>query len=129
MATATREDDAEPEPSTPAPAVAREPRRSTLALVRDALLSLTHIVEDSTELVGATLRQELAQFRVELARHAIAVAAVVVGAALLTAGLAMLASQLTGSWPLTLVVFGALYLGTGLAFQRAIGRDRESGPK
>ncbi|MGH9324207.1 MAG: phage holin family protein [Vicinamibacteria bacterium] len=89
--------------------------RSALSLVRDVVQSLTHMVEDSTELVAATVREELTRFRVELARNAVAGVALLAGTSLLTAGLAMFLNQLLGSWPLTLSLFGALYLGIGLA--------------
>lgn len=109
--------------------VPQERRRSSLALVRDAILSLTHIVEDSTELVGATIREEVEHFRVEMARHTLSLAAVVAGASLLTAGLAMFVSELIGSWPLTLVLFGVFYLGVGLVLQRTrrAGRSDDAG--
>ncbi len=112
--------------------VPRERRPSSLGLVRDALLSLTHIVEDSTDLVGASIREEFEHFRVAMTRNTLSLAAVVVGASLLTAGLAMFLSELIGSWPLTLVLFGVLYLGVGLVLQREKGSrkpDREDGSK
>jgi hypothetical protein len=121
MASVAREED--PEPSMAI--VPREPRRSTLALVRDSLISLTRIVEDSTDLVGASIREELERFRVEMARHTLALAAVVAGSSLLTAGLAMFVSRLVGSWSLTLVAFGVVYLVAGFALLRAKGPDDE----
>lgn len=98
-------------------------RRSTFALVRSVVMSLTHVVEDSTELVGASVREELERFRLETARHALAIIAVVTGTSLVSAGLAMLVSELLGSWPLTLVLFGGLYLGVALWLYRFAGPD------
>jgi hypothetical protein len=112
MATASPEY-TEPEVSaidTPAPR-----RRSTFGIVRNVVLSLTRVVEDSTELIGASVHEELAQFRVDLARHALGIVAIVTGAALGTAGLAILVSELIGSWSATLVIFGGVYLAIGLA--------------
>ena len=93
------------------------PARSTLGVARSVVLSLTQMVEDSAELVSATVREELDRFRVEMARGAMSAVAVVVGGLLLTAGLAMYLRELVGSWPLTLCLFGALYLGIAAALQ------------
>jgi hypothetical protein len=109
--------------------VPQEERRSTFGLLRDSLLSLTHIVEDSTELVGASIREELQHFRVEMARHTLSLAAMAAGGCLLTAGLAMFVNELLGSWAWTLVLFGALYLVAGLALQRASGAGKEGDSK
>lgn len=103
----------------------RPRRRSSFSVIRDATLSLTHIVEDSTELIGASIHEELERFRVEMARHALSVIAVVIGGALLTAGLAIYLNQLLESWPLTLVIFGALYFATALLLQ-VTGSKRRS---
>lgn len=91
--------------------------RTTLGVARDVVLSLTQMVEDSAELVSATMREELQRFRIEMARGAMSAVAVVVGGALLTAGLAMYLRELLGSWPLTLCLFGAFYLGVAAALQ------------
>lgn len=93
------------------------PARTTLEVARDVVLSLTQMVEDSAELVSATVREELHRFRVELARGAMSGVALVVGGSFLTAGLAMYVRELVGSWPLTLCLFGALYLGVAAALQ------------
>jgi hypothetical protein len=93
------------------------PSRTTLGLARDAVLSITQIVEDSAELVSATLREELERFRREAARGALSAAAALVGGSLLTAGLSIYLARLLGSWPLTLCLFGILYLGIAAAFQ------------
>lgn len=107
---------------------AHEGRRSTLGLVRDVVISFTRVIEDSTELIGASLREELARFRAELARHALALAALLAGAFLLAAGLAMFVSELLDSWPLTLVLFGAVSLATGFLLNRGVAA-KESEPR
>ncbi len=85
-------------------------RPSTLGLLRNVVLDLTQVVEDSMELVGASVREELAEFRVDVARQLLSLVAVVIGVSLATAGLAMLVQQFFGSWPVTLLIFGAVYL-------------------
>ena len=84
-------------------------RPSTLALFRNVVLDLTQVVEDSMELVGASVREELAEFRVDMARQLLSIVAVVIGGSLATAGLAMLVQQLIGNWPATLIIFGVVY--------------------
>jgi hypothetical protein len=86
------------------------PARTTLGVARDVVLSLTHMVEDSAELVSATVREELQRFRVEMARGAMSGFALIVGGSLLTAGLSMYLRELVGSWPLTLCLVGGFYL-------------------
>jgi len=93
------------------------PARSTLGVARDVVLSITHMVEDSADLVSATVREELQRFRVEMARSAMSVVAVLAGGSLLTAGLSMYLRELLGSWPLTLCLFGVFYIGIGAAIQ------------
>ena len=93
------------------------PARTTLGVARDVVLSFTQMVEDSAELVSATVREELDRFRAEMARGAMSAVAVVVGGSLLTAGLAMYLRELVGSWPLTLCLIGAFYLGVAAALQ------------
>lgn len=100
-----------PEEEAPAPA------RTTLGVARDVVLSVTHMVEDSAELVSATMREELTRFRVEMARGAMSAVAVIVGGSLLTAGLSMYVRELVGSWPLTLCLFGAFYIGVAVVLQ------------
>lgn len=92
-------------------------RPSMLGHLRNVVLDLTQVVEDSTELIGASVREELAAFRVDMARQLLALVAVVVGGALATAGLAMLLHQWIGSWPITLLIFGAFYLSCAAGLQ------------
>ncbi len=96
-------------------------RPSTLALLRNVVLGLTHVVEDSMELVGASVREELAEFRVDMARQLMSLIAVVIGGSLATAGLAMLVQQQIGSWPVTLLIFGVVYLSfaAGISWGRS----------
>jgi hypothetical protein len=93
------------------------PARTTLGVARDVVLSVTHMVEDSAELVSATVREELDRFRVEMARGAMSAVAVVVGGSLLTAGLAIYLRELVGSWALTLCLFGAFYIAIATILQ------------
>lgn len=111
-------------PETPS-----EKRRSTLGLLRNVVLDLTQVVEDSTELIGASVREELAQFREDMARHALSLVAVIVGGALLTAGLAMLVSSWIGNWPVTLLIFGAIYIAFAFGLQLGKPRENEDGWK
>lgn len=101
----------------------REPRRSTLGLLRSVVLDLTQVVEDSTELIGASVREELADFRVDMARHMLSIVAIVIGGSLMTAGFAMLASKWIGL-PWTLVIFGGLYVAIAVWLQWLL-RPRE----
>lgn len=96
-------------------------RRSTFSLMREAILSATHIVEDSTELIGASIREELERFRNDLARQALSVVAICIGGAFVTAGLALFLNDLIHNWALTLVLFGVLYFGIALAVPRLGG--------
>jgi hypothetical protein len=107
---------------------AMEEKRSGLSLVRDVVISFTRVVEDSTELIGASVHEELARFRTELARHALALVALIAGASLLAAGLAMFVSELLDSWPLTLVLFGAASLGAGLLLSRSVAPKEDESP-
>ncbi len=93
------------------------PARTTLGVARDVVLSLTQMVEDSAELVSATVREELHRFRVETTRSALSGIAVVVGGSLLTAGLVIYLRELLGSWSLTLSLAGLFYLGVAAALQ------------
>ncbi len=98
-------------------------RRSTLGLIRNVVMDLTQVVEHSTELIGASVREELAQFREDMARHALSLVALIIGGSLATAGLAMLTSAWIGSWPFTLLGFGAIYFAFAIGLR--MGRSRE----
>lgn len=117
MATLPQEDEAFSEGGD-----AAEGRRSTLSLIRNVVLDLTQVVEDSTELIGASVREELAQFREDMARHMLALVAIIIGGSLVTAGLAMLVSEWIGNWAVTLLIFGAIYFA--FAFGLWVGRPR-----
>jgi hypothetical protein len=104
-----------------------ETRRSAFGIVRDLFATLTRVVEDSTELFGATLREELERFRTETARLALSAVAASAGVCLLTAALAIFLSELVG-WPLALLILGAAYLGLALVLQLG-GRDRKGEPR
>jgi hypothetical protein len=94
------------------------PARTTLGVARDVVLSLTHMVEDSAELVSATVREEALRFRADLARGALSGVAAVVGGSLLTAGLMIYLREILGSWPLTLCLAGVFYLGVAALLQK-----------
>jgi hypothetical protein len=106
-------------------AVLEGSRRSAFAILRDLLGTLTRVVEDSTELFGATLREELERFRSQTARLALSGIAAAAGVCLLTGGLAIFLSELVGSWALTLLILGAAYLGLALLLQ--VGASRQEG--
>lgn len=126
MATLPHEEEDTYAGSSEAPA---EHPRSTLALLRNVVLDLTQVVEDSTELIGASVREELAAFRDDMARHALAIVAVVIGGSLLTAGLAMMVSEWIGSWPVTLLIFGAIYVAFAAGLRFGGRREQEDGWK
>jgi uncharacterized membrane protein len=124
MATLPHEDEAfAGSPETP------PEKRTALALLRNVVVDLTQVVEDSTELIGASVREELAQFREDLARHALSLVAIVIGGALLTAGLAMLVSGWIGNWPVTLLIFGGIYIAFALGLRLGKPRRDEDGWK
>jgi hypothetical protein len=100
------------------------PARTTLGVARDVVLSLTNMVEDSAELVSATVREELYRFRVDLARGAMSGLAVLVGGSLLTAGILIYLREILGSWPLALVLAGAFYLGVAALIRKTRERSK-----
>ncbi len=104
-------------------------RRSSFGLLRNVVIDLTQVVEDSTELIGASVREELAQFREDMARHALALVAIVIGGSLLTGGLAMLVSGWIDSWPVTLLIFGAIYVAFAAGLRWGKPRENEDGWK
>ena len=119
MATLPRDDDALVEPD------GSDGSRSTFSLLRDVVVNLTHVVEDSTDLLTASVREELAHFRVDFARHALSLVAVIIGGSLATAGLALLVNQWIDNWAVTLLIFGGIYLAfaAGLQWGRAGTED------
>ena len=121
MASPSLDSPVDPEEEAPRKLERAGRRRSALSLMREAILSATHIVEDSTELIAASLREELERFRGELARQALSVIAICMGGALLTAGLALFLNDLIHNWAVTLVLFGALYFGLAFAIPRLGG--------
>lgn len=104
-------------------------RQSSFALLRNVVIDLTQIVEDSTELIGASVREELAQFREDIARQALSIVAVILGSVLLAAGFAMLVSRWIGSWPVTLLIFGAIFVAVAVGLQMGNRRDDEDAGK
>lgn len=100
-------------------------RRSSFTLLRNVVIDLTQVVEDSTELIGASVREELAEFREDMARQALSIVAIIIGGLLLAAGLAMLVSAWLGSWSATLLIFGAIFVLIAVLLQSANRRDAE----
>jgi hypothetical protein len=111
------------------PEAPADERRSTLSLLRNVVVDLTQVVEDSTELIGASIREELAQFRQDTARHVLSLVATVIGGSLLTAGLSMLISSWIGNWPGTLLILGAIYLAAAFVLRVRNPSDGDEGWK
>ena len=101
-------------------------RRSTFTVLRDVVFRLTQVVEESTELIGASVHEELRDFREDLLRQILALVALIVGASFLTGGLAMLIQQWIQSWPVTLLLFGAFYVGIAVALWLRPARDGDT---
>lgn len=66
--------------------------------------------EDVAELLGATIREELARFRRELARHALGIALLIPGVGLVTAAVVLLLQKWLDQWAASLLIVGAFYL-------------------
>lgn len=95
-------------------------RRSSVELIRDVVLSLIRVVEDSTELLTVSLSEELTRFREETERRFLAHLLVLLGTALVDTALAIILAQRLESWPTALLVLGGLHLVAGfLVYARA----------
>jgi len=96
----------------------REPEEpltpSAFELVRRVVVGMVQAIEDGADLLGASVREELARFRTDLVRAVIAACLLAAGGGLLTAGLAMLMNAWMGSWPPVLLLLGGVYLGLGI---------------
>ena len=82
-------------------------------LARRVLVGMVQAIEDGTELLGASVREELGRFRTDLIKSLLATSSLVAGAGLLTAGLALFMHLWIGSWPLVLLLLGGIYLAAG----------------
>lgn len=91
----------------------RGPAESAVDVVRRILVGLIRAVEDGGELIGASIREELARFRSEIERRVTGLVLLVVGGGLVTAGAAIFLERLFGSWAPVLLVLGALYVAVG----------------
>lgn len=112
---------------TPAPAypTAEVPKReiSRLASVQRAILALTEIVEDSVDLLGATLREESAKIPGRLIRPVAGILTASIGASFLTAAAVLYLRDLFGGWPLSFLALGSFYLLLGVLVWKT-GRSR-----
>ncbi|HEX9726654.1 MAG TPA: phage holin family protein [Vicinamibacteria bacterium] len=82
-------------------------------LVRRVLVGMVQAIEDGADLLGASVREELARFRTDLVKSAVATLLLVGGSGLLTAGIALLMRAWIGTWPPVLLVLGGVYLAVG----------------
>lgn len=109
----------------PAYPTAEDPKReiSRLASVERAILALTEIVEDSVDLLGATLREESAKIPGRLIRPVAGILTASIGASFLTAAAAIYLRDLLGGWPLSFLALGLFYVLLGLLVWK-MGRTR-----
>lgn len=107
------------EPSVPGPS--REEANASgeplslpaFELARRVLVGMVQAIEDGTELLATSVREELGRFRSDLIRSLLATFSLAAGTGLLTAGLALLMHTWIGSWPLVLLLLGGVYLAVG----------------
>lgn len=98
---------------------------SRLAGARRALLGLTEILEDSVELLGATLREEVARVPSQWVRPAIGLFSALAGAGFLTAAAALFFRSLFGGWASSFLALGVFYVAVGIvAWKSAPGGER-----
>jgi hypothetical protein len=83
---------------------------SRVASAQRAIVALTEILENSVDLLGATLREEAARIPGRLMHPAAGFLSAAVGASFLTAAAALYLRELFGGWPLSFLALGALYL-------------------
>ncbi len=87
---------------------------SRLASAQRAIVGLTEILENSVDLLGATLREEAARIPGRLIRPAAGILTTAVGASFLTAAAALYFRDLFGGWPLSFLALGAFYVLLGV---------------
>jgi len=100
------------------------PDSSRLASAQRAVVGLTEIVEDSVELLGATLREEATRIPGLLIRPAAGILSAAVGAGFLTASAALYFRDLFGGWPWSFLALGAFYVLMGVVVWKS-GRARQ----
>jgi hypothetical protein len=99
---------------------------SRLAGARRVLLGFTEILEDSVDLLGATLREEIARAPSQWVAPVVGLASAMAGAVFLTAAAAIFLRDLFGAWSLSFLALGVFYAGVGIAVWKS-GR-RNAGP-
>ena len=97
---------------------------SRLASAQRAVVGFTEILEDSIDLLGATLREETARIPAVLLRPAAGLFAAAVGALFLTAAAALYFRDLFGGWAPSFLALGAFYVLSGVVLWKS-GRDRQ----
>ena len=100
------------------------PDASRLASAQRAVVGLTEILEDSVDLLGATLREEGTRLPGLLIRPAAGIVSAAVGAGFLTASAALLFRDLFGGWPWSFLTIGAFYVLLGVVVWKS-GRARQ----
>jgi len=98
--------------------------RSRLASAQRAVVELTEILEDSVDLLGATLREEAARVPVVLLRAAAVIFASSVGALFLTAAAALYLRDVFGGWAFESSGAGGVYVLSGVVLWKS-GRARQ----
>jgi hypothetical protein len=86
---------------------------SRLAGARRAILGLTEILEDSVDLLGATLREEIERVPSQWVAPAVGLFSVLTGASFLTAAAALFLRELLGGWAVSFLVLGLFYAAVG----------------
>lgn len=111
--------------AAPAYPATEDPKLETsrLANVQRSILALTEIVEDSVDLLGATLREEAERIPGRLIRPAVGIVSALAGVSFLTAAAALYFRDLFGGWPLSLLALGAFYVLLGVLVWKT-GRTR-----
>lgn len=94
----------------PSPKTRATAEPSTFELFGRVVTGVVGAFEDVAELLGATIREELARFRRELARHALGIALLIPGVGLVTAAVVLLLQKWLDQWAASLLIVGAFYL-------------------
>lgn len=88
---------------------------SRLAGARRVILGFTEILEDSVDLLGATMREEIARAPSQLVGPLVGLASAMAGAVFLTAAAALFLRDMLGTWSLSFLALGIFYAGVGIA--------------
>jgi Putative Actinobacterial Holin-X, holin superfamily III len=95
---------------------------SRLAGARRAILGLTEILEDSVDLLGATIREEVARAPSLWVAPAVGLFSALAGAGFLTAAAAFFLRDLFGEWSLSFLALGAFYVVVGIVVWKSARR-------